>query len=199
MSRLKDAKLDPAVLAFAFALSAFTGILFGIVPAFAATRTNINWALKSAGPQSGRRRLGGLLVVAEVALSLVLLAGAGLMVKSLWLMHASASAAAPEHVLTATLQLENPRANNHSQSATFVSDFASRLESLPGTASFWVELAEFTARLENWPNTLSANLSQAMSSMWAPTFLPPPASVWYMAASSRRTTAPVQPPVMVII
>ena len=151
--RLKDAKLDPAVLAFAFALSAFTGILFGIVPAFAAARTNINWALKSAGPQSGRRRLGGMLVVAEVALSLVLLAGAGLMVKSLWLMHASASAAAPERVLTATLQIENPRANARSQAATFVSDFASRLESLPGVraASFGGAFGRFTARLENWP------------------------------------------------
>jgi predicted permease len=151
--RLKDAKLDPTVLIFAFALSAFTGILFGIVPAFAAARTNINWALKSAGPQSGRRRLGGLLVVAEVALSLVLLAGAGLMVKSLWLMHASASAAAPERVLTATLQIENPRANARSQSATFVSDFASRLESLPGVraASFGGASGRFTARLENWP------------------------------------------------
>ncbi|SPE40811.1 conserved membrane hypothetical protein [Candidatus Sulfopaludibacter sp. SbA3] len=151
--RLKDATLDPAVLIFAFGLSAFTGILFGIVPAFAATRNNINWALKSAGPQSGRRRLGGLLVVAEVALSLVLLAGAGLMVKSLWLMHASASAAAPERVLTATLQVENPRANERSQSATFVSGFASQLESLPGVhaASISGGSGRFTARLESWP------------------------------------------------
>jgi putative ABC transport system permease protein len=151
--RLKDAQLDSTVVVFAFVLSAFTGILFGIVPAFAATRTNINWALKSAGPQSGRRRLGGMLVVAEVALSLVLLAGAGLMLKSLWLMHASASAAAPERVLTASLLIENPRANVRTQSAPFVTEFASQLESLPGVraASFTGASGRFTARLESWP------------------------------------------------
>ena len=130
--RLKDAALYPAVLLFAFAISALTGMLFGIVPALAATRGNVNWAMKSAGPSPARRRMSGLLVVAEVALSLVLLAGAGLMVKSLWVMHAATSAAAPERVLTSTLQISNPRFRDAAQSVNFIDDFVSSMESIPG-------------------------------------------------------------------
>ncbi|HEV2447732.1 MAG TPA: FtsX-like permease family protein, partial [Candidatus Sulfopaludibacter sp.] len=134
--RLHDAGLDPAVLLFAFAISALTGVVFGIAPALAATRANVNDALKqgggAAGPSAARRRVRGLLVVSEVALSLVLLAGAGLMVKSLWVMHASTSAAAPERVLTAGLQIANPRFREPAQSAEFMDDFLSRIESLPG-------------------------------------------------------------------
>ena len=130
--RLHDASIDPAVLAFAFAVSALTGVVFGLAPALAAARGNVNDALKSSGTVVARRRLRGVLVVAEVALSLVLVTGAGLMVKSLWVMHAATTAAAPERVLTAALQIDNPRYRDPEQSDAFMSDFLARLQSLPG-------------------------------------------------------------------
>jgi putative ABC transport system permease protein len=134
--RLKDASLDPVVLLFAFAISTLTGVLFALAPALSATRTNLNDALKqgSSGtsPSVARRRVRAVLVIAEVALSLVLLAGAGLMVKSLWRMHVSAAGAAPERVLASWLQIANPRYRDRAQSSEFIGDFVARIESLPG-------------------------------------------------------------------
>ena len=134
--RLKDAGLSLPVLLFAFAVATLTGVVFGIAPALASARTDLNDALKqgagSAGPSPARRRVRGLLVAAEVALSLVLLAGAGLMVKSLWVMHASTSAEMPDRVLTASLQISNPRYRDAAQSSVFMDDFLERIESLPG-------------------------------------------------------------------
>ena len=134
--RLQDAALDPVVLLFGFAVSACTGMLFGIAPALAAAGADVNDALKqgsgAAGTSPSRRRLRGMLVVLEVAFSLVLLAGAGLMVKSLWLMHASASESAPERVLDSDLQIANPRFREPVHSVEFAADFAARIESIPG-------------------------------------------------------------------
>jgi putative ABC transport system permease protein len=151
--RLRDASLDPAVLLFAFAISACTVALFGIAPAWAATRANMNDALKlgsgSVGTSPGRRRLRGMLVVAEVALSLVLLAGAGLMVKSLWLMRTATSAAAPERVLASGLQISNPRFRDAAHSAEFIGDFVSHLESVPGVRA---------AAVAGWDGTVMIHL-----------------------------------------
>ena len=134
--RLKDAHLDPVVLLFSLGVSTLTGVLFGLAPALSATRTNLNDAIKQASggasPSPARRRVRAMLVIAEVALSLVLLAGAGLMVKSLWRMHASAAGAAPERVLDSWLQISNPRFRDRAQTDSFIGDFVSRIESLPG-------------------------------------------------------------------
>ena len=88
--RLEAISVDGMVLAFTFAVSIVTGVLFGLAPALRATRIDLNTSLKAGGRNSAgdggfgssRRRLRGLLVVAEVAISLVLLIGAGLLVRS---------------------------------------------------------------------------------------------------------------------
>ena len=89
--RLEAIALDGNVLAFTFGISIFTGLLFGLAPALRAARLDLNKALKAGGRSaqgeggfgSGtRRRLRSLLVVAEVAISLMLLVGAGLLVRS---------------------------------------------------------------------------------------------------------------------
>jgi putative ABC transport system permease protein len=90
-----------------------------------------------------------MLVVVEVALSLVLLAGAGLMVKSLWLMRTATSAAAPERVLASGLQVSNPRFRDAAHSAEFMGDFVSRIESVPGVSA---------AAVAGWDGTVMLHL-----------------------------------------
>jgi putative ABC transport system permease protein len=82
-------KVDARVLGYALFLSVATGLLFGLIPALRASRTDLNTALKESGRssvQSGHGRVQGLLIVLEVALSLILLVGAGLMTRSLVLL-----------------------------------------------------------------------------------------------------------------
>jgi putative ABC transport system permease protein len=85
--RIEEIQLDYRVVLFTLGTALLTGIVFGLAPAFQAAKTNLNDVLKEAGrggtDTSGRLRLRNLLVVSEFALSLVLLIGAGLMVKSL--------------------------------------------------------------------------------------------------------------------
>ena len=128
-----------------------TGILFGIAPAVSGTGFGLSEALKQGGAStallSGRRGMHGLLVVSEVALALVLMAGAGLMVKSLWLMHASTAAVAPDRVLTADLQIRSPRFREPAQSAEFLNEFLARIESLPGVRAAAVSSTSLSSLL----------------------------------------------------
>jgi predicted permease len=88
--RMNEIGIDPRVLAFTFAVSILTGMVFGIAPATRAAKVDLNTSLKSGGRSSqgagglnpGRHRLRALLVVAELGLSLMLLIGAGLLVRS---------------------------------------------------------------------------------------------------------------------
>jgi len=85
IARLDEVSLNGGVLAFTLGISCFAGLIFGLVPALQAARPDLQHALKEGGRGStggGRRQLRGLLVTAEVALSLVLLAGAGLLIRS---------------------------------------------------------------------------------------------------------------------
>ncbi|HEV2386210.1 MAG TPA: ABC transporter permease [Candidatus Acidoferrales bacterium] len=78
-------RLDPRVLGFALALSILTGVLFSVIPGVQASRANLTDAMKDAGLATGRHRsrLRDVLVVGQVALSLVLVTGAGLLLRSL--------------------------------------------------------------------------------------------------------------------
>jgi hypothetical protein len=89
--RMEEAQLDWAVLAFTFGVSLVTGVLFGLAPAWRAALAPLSETLKEGGRGSGvsrgSRRFGNLLIAGEVALSLVLLSGAGLLLRSFWLLH----------------------------------------------------------------------------------------------------------------
>jgi len=132
--RLDQVALDGQVLAFTIALAMATGLVFGFVPAMIASR-ELNDAMREggrhgAGPRS--RRALALLVVAEVALSLVLLAGAGLLVRSFMRLQAIDPGFVAGGVLTARVQVPGSRYADERKSAGFYSSVIDRVAVLPG-------------------------------------------------------------------
>ena len=113
--RLEAISLDGTVLGFTFGVSVLTGILFGLAPAVWAARVNVNTSLKAGGRNTQgeggfgttRIRLRGLLVVAEVAISLMLLIGAGLLGRSFVRLQSMAPGFEPEGVISMRLGLAN--------------------------------------------------------------------------------------------
>jgi len=169
LPRGDEVRLDPSVLAFAFGLTAFTGILFALAPAIHGARVNINDVLNErAGPTGGaggRRHLRSALVVAEIALSLVLLVGAGLMLKSVVRLLQVDGGFDPRGVLTAEINLPRlkyiderlersfqPEAS--ARAAQFFDALIGRVSALPG-----VQAVGATSNLplagENWGKTVT--------------------------------------------
>ncbi|HKQ04606.1 MAG TPA: ABC transporter permease [Blastocatellia bacterium] len=105
--------IDGGVLAFTLMLSLLTGIIFGLLPAWSAASANVSEALKegsrAATASITRQRLRGSLVVAEIALALVLLVGAGLLIKSFARLRGVAPGFQPEGVLTMRIELPEAR------------------------------------------------------------------------------------------
>jgi len=135
--RLDQVALDLPVVAFTMAVALGTGLIFGLVPALMAT-SSASDALREggrhgAGPRS--RRALATLVVTEVALSLVLLAGAGLLMRSFVRLQSVSPGFRPENVLTARVQLPVARYDNPRRSAAFFTDAVSRIAALPGVRS----------------------------------------------------------------
>jgi putative ABC transport system permease protein len=131
--RLDQVTLDPPVVAFTMVIALATGILFGIVPAFVST-SHASDALREGGRHGGGRRLHGVLrtlVVAEVALSLVLLAGAGLLIRNFLKLQSVDPGFRAEGVLTANVQLPATR-YDLPQAGSFFRESLSRIAALPG-------------------------------------------------------------------
>jgi putative ABC transport system permease protein len=134
--RIEQLTMDLPVVAFSMAVSLATGILFGLVPAFVST-SHARDALRDGGRHGGGRRLHQVLrslVVAEVALSLVLLAGAGLLLRSFMKLQSVDPGFRAEGVLTAAVQLPSTR-YDVSQAGSFFSETLARVSALPGVQS----------------------------------------------------------------
>ena len=129
---LGSIRMDWRVLLFTFAAAAGTGVLFGLLPAFAGARFEISGSLKSSDARPSGAFAKSLLVVAEIALAVVLLAGAGLMLKSFERLAATRSGFDPDGVLT--VQLSPPQAPG-SDSTPFFSAIEQRAAALPGVIS----------------------------------------------------------------
>ena len=133
---LKDVGLDLNVLAFAGVISVLTGLFFGLVPAFQASRADLQDVLREEGRGSAggptRSRLRSLLIVSEVALSLVLLIGAGLLGKSYLLLNEVRPGFEPEHVVTTQLSLAKSKYAEPAQQQAAFADILNRLGNIPG-------------------------------------------------------------------
>jgi putative ABC transport system permease protein len=132
-------KVDGNVLLFALAASVFTGILFGLAPAVTFTRPDLAEGLKESAQVpshgGGRGWLRGALAVAELSLALMLLIGAGLLIKSFYRVLQVNPGFAPERVLTMGLNLPDARYPGGRQKSEFFSQVLRRVESLPGVRS----------------------------------------------------------------
>jgi len=140
--RLDQAGLDGRVLAFMFAVSLATGLLFGLAPALTAGRQSLNEALKGGGSPSGTLsggRLRGGLVVAELALSLMLLAGATLLIQSLWRLESVPLGFQPAQLLTTQIMLNRYPDGQHRMA--FVEGVLERVASIPGAEAVAVTTA----------------------------------------------------------
>jgi predicted permease len=131
--------LDAAVLAFTLFLALFAGILAGLLPSLRFTRADVNEALKQGqsrgSSDSGGGRTRGLLVIAEVALSLVLLIGAGLMIRSLLQLSSVRPGFDPNNVLTATLTVPAKKFANPTAQISFFDETLRQIRATPGVES----------------------------------------------------------------
>jgi predicted permease len=141
--RLEAIHIDGTVLAFTFATSLATGLLFGLAPAWSAVRVDVNTTLKSGG-RSGqsdgglhlaRGRLRGLLVVAELALSLMLLIGAGLLIRSFVRLGAVPPGFTPDRVLTMQVVVNGPKYRKPGTMRQFYKQVEERVSSLAAVRS----------------------------------------------------------------
>jgi len=133
--RLEQVGIDYRVLTFALGVSALTGILFGIVPALQASKLNVTSALKEGGRSGeGHRRTGArsLLLIGEVALSLMLLVGAGLLIKSFLRLQEVRPGFNAHNVLAAHLSLQGPKYKKSQEYVEFFRQLIERLEAEPG-------------------------------------------------------------------
>jgi predicted permease len=139
IARIKETNVDGRALGFTCGAVVLTGLLAGILPALQASRADVNETLKSQSSrigQSGARRLAPALIIAELALAMVLLVGAGLMIKSFLRLLAVPKGFNPDGVLTAVLSpsvarypFQSPRRD------AYFRDALARVQALPGIRS----------------------------------------------------------------
>lgn len=141
--RLDDVGIDGPVLLFTLGISVLTGIVFGLVPALRVSRTDLNVALK-AGGRSGtdggglhatRDKLRGLLVAVEIALSLMLLVGAGLLVRSFARLQNVPPGFNPDHVISMLVSASGPKYREPAPIIHFYQTVSDRVRNLPGVIS----------------------------------------------------------------
>ena len=137
--RIDEVSADLSVLSFTLCLSLFTGVFFGLFPALQASRADVNVTLQEGG-RSGtagvrRTHLRDFLVAAEVAISLMLLVGAGLMTKSLWRVLEADGGIDPANVLTARFATPDAKYETDIKRRAFVAQLVTKVQSFPGVQS----------------------------------------------------------------
>jgi len=141
--RLEEIQINGSVLAFTFGIAVVTGILSGIAPAWRSLKLDLNSSLKAggrsgetdAGMRLGHNRLRGLLVVAEIALSLVLLTGAGLLIRSFLRLQNVPAGFAADHVISMSVVGSGPAYRKEGVADRLFQDIHERVSHLPGVSS----------------------------------------------------------------
>lgn len=128
--------LDSHVLVFTLLISLITGLLFGLAPALQVSKSNLNESLKEGGRSAtggaSRQRVRNILVASEVALSLLLLVGSGLLIKSFLNLSKSDIGFDPANVQTMRISLPEARYKENAQVANFYEQLLERVKTLPG-------------------------------------------------------------------
>lgn len=139
ISGVGDIGLDPRVLAFTLGISVLTGIVFGLVPALQASKPDLNGTLKETSKTSAgaldRYRLRSILVVAEVAMSLVLLIGAGLMIQSFLRLQEVKPGFDATNLLLIPISLPESKYPDPQHRATIFQQIVQRVETISGVDS----------------------------------------------------------------
>jgi putative ABC transport system permease protein len=136
--RAESIEVDSSVLAFTILVSVATGLIFGMAPALQASRTDLNSTLKDGARGTigaGGHRLRSALVIGEVALSLLLLAGAGLMIKSFWRLQQVDPGFNPQNLLSVEVTLPAARYPESQQRTAFFQQVLERVSTLPGVSA----------------------------------------------------------------
>jgi putative ABC transport system permease protein len=136
LPRISEISLNWVVVSFALLLAVVTGFVCGLVPAFAALRTNVNETLKEGGRSGsaggGHARLRSALVVAEIAIALILLTASGLLLRSFEKMRSVDLGFQPDHIATAAYSLPLKQYATQSSVDTFNKELLLRLRQAPG-------------------------------------------------------------------
>ena len=139
LPRLQAVHVDSRVLGFAAFITVLTSVIFGLAPALATLRTDVNKSLKDGDrgstAASGRSRLRNALVVVEISLALVLLAGAGLLMRTFANLQRVSPGFRPENVLTFHTELPDKRYPDNPSFIRFYRNLAAWLQTLPGVRS----------------------------------------------------------------
>lgn len=160
--RLEETSIDGRVLAFTIAVSISVGLVFGVGPAIALWRSNPYSALKESARTSASSsglRIRRLLVAGEFALAIVLLIGAGLMLKSFWLMNAHPPGFSPESVLMLKLR---PRLATKDAQTAYLKELVRRLESAPQVDAAGISIAVLYSGVPRFPNDSSPDQSHTV-------------------------------------
>jgi putative ABC transport system permease protein len=138
LPRLQSAYVDGRVLLFALAISAISGALLGLIPALRSANPDLQTSLKEGETRSAaapRQALRKALVVSEVTLALVLLCGAGLLIRTLWKLNSVNPGFDPDKVLVAELVLPKTKYPDAGRQAIFFQQLIERIKSSPGIES----------------------------------------------------------------
>jgi predicted permease len=185
LPRANEVSLDSRVLLFTIALSLLAGIVFGLAPALKTSRVNLEEILKESGRglSGARHRLQGVFVAVEVAMALVLLVGAGLMVRSLAALWRVDPGFNPSHAITFSLSLPAGPTTSSAETRARLRHFDDKMHSIAGVQAvsvtlgsrpmihnsalpFWIEGQPKPANLQEMPQAMfylvEAGFQQAM-------------------------------------
>ncbi|MEO8430819.1 MAG: ABC transporter permease [Acidobacteriota bacterium] len=155
LPRSAEIGLSAPVLVFTLVVAVLTGVLAGLAPAWKGTTTNLADSLKQGlgrtDSDSGGNRTRGILVVAEVALSLVLLIGAGLLIRSLWLLQRVNPGFDPKNITTMSISLPKVKEEERARAALFFERVLERVRALPGVESVGATSELPLTGTQNWP------------------------------------------------
>jgi predicted permease len=171
LAQARGIVMDGRVLAFSVAVSLVTGVVFGLLPALQVARLNLTDSLKEGGQGGERRgRLRAALVIAEVALALVLLVGAGLMIRSFYSLTRVDPGFQSDNLLTMRMHLSGEKYGDPVKRRAFYEQMLRRIESTPGVESAGVitqlplttQGMQFVFSMEGQPPLPAASLPMAV-------------------------------------